>query len=99
MALLSAASQSNGKMSVYIFRPGIAISRPSIASLTGLAHTVAAAGLRAMPSILTNVDRVAKVLVDASVGIRVEWQRQGSDGEKDTWESEEIVSWSLGLGV
>lgn len=53
-----------------------------------------------MPSIVTNVERVARVLVDASVGIRIEWQRQ-QDGhsEKDTWESEEIVTWSLGLGV
>lgn len=67
-------------------------------SYGGLASTVASAGLRVMPSILTNVERVARVLVDASVGIRVEWQRQ-ENGEKDTWESEEIVSWSLGLGV
>ncbi|KAN0082960.1 hypothetical protein V8E55_008755 [Tylopilus felleus] len=98
LALLSVASQSNGNMSVYIFRPGTAISRTTMTSYGGLASTVASAGLRVMPSILTNVERVARVLVDASVGIRVEWQRQ-ENGEKDTWESEEIVSWSLGLGV
>lgn len=97
-ALLSVASQSNGSLVAYIFRPGTVISRTTITSLGGLASTVASAGLRIMPSVVTNVERVARVLVDASVGIRVEWQRQ-EDGEKDTWESEEIVSWSLGLGV
>lgn len=97
--LLSVASQSNGNMAAYIFRPGTVISRTTITSLGGLASTVASAGLRIMPSVVTNVERVARVLVDASVGIRVVWQHQGPDGEKDTWESEEIVSWSLGLGV
>lgn len=99
VALLSVASQSSGNLAVYIFRPGTLISRTTVTSLGGLASTVASAGLRIMPSVVTNVERVARVLVDASVGIRVEWQRQGPDGEKDTWESEEIVSWSLGLGV
>ncbi|KAG9311177.1 hypothetical protein JVU11DRAFT_8246 [Chiua virens] len=98
-ALLSMASQSNGKMVTYIFRPGGVISRTTITSLGGIASTVASAGLRIMPSIVINVERVARVLVDASVGIRIEWQRQGPGGEKDTWESDDIVSWSLGLGV
>ncbi|KAI9457680.1 hypothetical protein HD554DRAFT_2301362 [Boletus coccyginus] len=98
-ALLTAASQSNGSMAVYIFRPGTLVSRTTLTSLGGLASTVASAGLRIMPSVVTNVERVARVLVDASVGVRVEWQRQRPEGEKDTWESEEIVSWSLGLGV
>ncbi|KAG6374705.1 hypothetical protein JVT61DRAFT_4075 [Boletus reticuloceps] len=82
VALLSEASQSNRNLVVYIFRPG------TVVSITTLA----------MRSFLTNVQRVAKVLVDAAVGIRVEWQRQGAV-PKDTWESEEIISWSLGLGV
>jgi len=99
VALLSIASESKGNMAAFIFRPGAIISRTSITSYGGLASTVASAGLRIMPSVITNVERVARVLVDASVGVRVEWQRQGPDGEKDTWESEEIVSWSLGLGV
>lgn len=98
-ALVSVASESNEKMVAYIFRPGTVISRTTVTSLGGLASTVASAGLRILPSVVTNVERVARVLVDASVGIRVEWQRQGPNGEKDTWESEEIVSWSLGLGV
>lgn len=98
---MSVASESNGNMVVYIFRPGVVISRTTISSLGELASTVASAGLRIMPSVITNVERVARVLVDVSVGIRVEWQRQGSDtdGEKDTWESGDIVAWSLGLGV
>ncbi|KAG6371492.1 hypothetical protein JVT61DRAFT_9530 [Boletus reticuloceps] len=81
-ALLSAASQSNGNLAVYIFRPGTVVSVATVA----------------MCSFVTNMDRVAKVLVDAAVGIRVEWHRQGTV-PKDTWESEEIVSWSLGLGI
>ncbi|KAG8221776.1 hypothetical protein J3R82DRAFT_2091 [Butyriboletus roseoflavus] len=97
--LLSVTAESNGNMVAYIFRPGTVISRTTVTSLGGLASTVASAGLRMLPSVVTNVERVARVLVDASVGIRVEWQRQGPDGEKDTWESEDIVSWSLGLGV
>ena len=97
--LLSVASQSNGNMVIYIFRPGTVISRTAITSFGGMASTVASAGLRIMPSVITNVERVARVLVDASVGIRVVWQNQGPDGKKDTWESEDIVSWSLGLGV
>lgn len=86
-------------MVTFIFRPGALISRTSLTSYGGLASTVASAGLRIMPSVVTNVERVARVLVDASVGVRVEWQRQGPEGEKDTWESEEIVSWSIGLGA
>jgi len=97
--LLSVASQSNGNMAVYVFRPGTVISHTTITSYGGLASTVASAGLRIMPSVVANVERVARVLVDASVGIRVVWQNQGPDGKKDTWESEDIVSWSLGLGV
>ena len=96
---MSVASQSNGNMVIYIFRPGTVISRTAITSFGGMASTVASAGLRIMPSVITNVERVARVLVDASVGIRVVWQNQGPDGKKDTWESEDIVSWSLGLGV
>lgn len=85
-------------MIAYIFRPGAVISHATVTSFGGLVSKVASAGLRVMPSVITNVERVARVLVDASVGIRVEWQLQGAVG-KDTWESEEIVSWSLGLGV
>ncbi|KAH7890339.1 hypothetical protein F5I97DRAFT_1834719 [Phlebopus sp. FC_14] len=97
--LLSIASQSNGKMDVFVFRPGGAVAGATVKSLGGFATTVATAGLRMMPSVVIHVERIARVLVDASVGIRVEWQRQRPDGEKNTWESEEMVDWSLGLGV
>ncbi|KAF9218457.1 hypothetical protein BS17DRAFT_791295 [Gyrodon lividus] len=98
-ALLSIASESEGKMTTFIFRPGGVIAGATVKSLGSLASTMAIAGLRMIPSVVVNAEQVARVLVDASVGIRVEWQRQGPDGEKNTWESEEIVSWSLGLGV
>lgn len=98
-ALLSVAAESHGTFVAYIFRPGTLISPTSLPSFGGLASTVASVGLRIMPSLVANVGYVARVLVDASVGVRVEWQRQGPNGDKDTWESDEIVSWSLGLGV
>ncbi|KIJ64077.1 hypothetical protein HYDPIDRAFT_175788 [Hydnomerulius pinastri MD-312] len=97
--LLAIDTNSDGKLSTLIFRPGGVIAGATVKSMGGLASTMATAGLRMMPSVVINVERVARVLVDASVGIRVEWQRQGPDGEKNTWESEEMVSWSLGLGV
>ncbi|KIJ15758.1 hypothetical protein PAXINDRAFT_168784 [Paxillus involutus ATCC 200175] len=98
-ALLSIASESDGRMTAFVFRPGSVIGGATVKALGGLASTVASAGLRLMPSVVINAEWVARVLVDASVGIRVEWQRQGPDGDKNTWESEEIVSWSHGLGV
>ncbi|KAF9235956.1 hypothetical protein BU15DRAFT_89366 [Melanogaster broomeanus] len=97
--LLSITSKSEGKMTAFIFRPGGVVEGASVQSLGGLVSSVASAGLRLMPSVVIDVERVSRVLVDASVGIRVDWQRQGPNGDKDTWESEEIVTWSLGLGV
>ncbi|KAH7923318.1 hypothetical protein BV22DRAFT_1036485 [Leucogyrophana mollusca] len=99
-ALLSIGSNSGGRLSVFIFRPGGIIAGATVKSLGGFAAKMATTGIRMMPSVIIHVERVARVLVDASVGIRVEWQRDGDgDEKKNTWESEEMVSWSIGLGV
>jgi len=98
-SLLSIGSKSEGRMSVFIFRPGGMVAGATVRSLGGFAAKMATTGIRMMPSVIIHVERVARVLVDASVGIRVEWGQGEGEEKKDTWESEEMVSWSVGLGV
>jgi len=55
--------------------------------------------LQRAPSVVIHVEHVTRVLVDAAIGVRVEWQREADGEKKNTWESEEMVSWSVGLEV
>ncbi|EGN97104.1 hypothetical protein SERLA73DRAFT_139161 [Serpula lacrymans var. lacrymans S7.3] len=100
VALLSIASSAPDKFTALIFRPGGIVAGKSVKALSGITSTMAHAGLKMMPAMVIYVERVSRVLVDSSVGIRVEWQREGDGGEKkNTWESEEIMTWAVGLGV
>jgi len=83
---------------VLVFRPGGIIAGKTVRSLGGLTDLFAEQALQRAPSVVIHVGRVARVLADAAIGVRVEWQ-QDAHGKKDTWESEEMVSWSVGLGV
>jgi len=86
-------------LTVLVFRPGGIIAGKTVRSLGGLTGLFAEQALQRAPSVVIHVERVARVLVDAAIGVRVEWQRDAHGKKKDTWESEEMVSWSVGLGV